>query len=153
MKVESIEQVQSVEQVQHKMAELAQVFEVLKVVEMEYSGVMSGEKILKAKLFDSNVSSHSVIQISSSQTSSRFWSLRNGKSSKFQLQEIKKFLIFYTLSVLLKWIKTSYSGSSASRKDFGKLQWVFEFWHFFILVCLHKNHIFRLKQRKQIFLF
>ena len=38
------------------MTELAQVFEVLKVVEMEYTGVMSGEKILKTKLFDSNVS-------------------------------------------------------------------------------------------------
>ena len=73
----SIEQVQSVEQVKHDMAELAQVLEVLK---MEYTGVMIGEKILKAKVFDSNVS----------------------KFKEFQFKEIKKFLIFYTLSVLLK---------------------------------------------------
>ena len=38
------------------MAELAQVLEVLKLGEMEYTGVMIGEKILKAKVFDSNVS-------------------------------------------------------------------------------------------------
>ena len=51
--VQSVERVQSVEQVKHDMAELAQVLEVLK---MEYTGVMIGEKILKAKVFDSNVS-------------------------------------------------------------------------------------------------